>query len=247
MNTSSFTFCGISFKALGSGALWWQDAEMLVVSDLHLGKSDRIARRGGALLPPYETLETLQRLARDIEDTAPKIVISLGDSFDDDRGVSTLEAPERAAIEGMTAACNWIWISGNHDPAPKGLGGQSADELAKDTVVFRHIASDETETLGEISGHFHPKLRLKTRAGTISRPVFIWDAKRLILPAYGAYTGGLDVTHTQISDLFDPLTAQAILTGPTPIYVPAYPAARTPQQRRSPAGQRPPHRRDNSG
>ena len=247
MNTSSFTFCGISFQALGSGALWWPDAEMLVVSDLHLGKSDRIARRGGALLPPYETLETLQKLACDIAATAPKTVISLGDSFDDDRGVNALEAQERAMIEELTAAHNWIWISGNHDPAPKGLGGESADEVVKDTVAFRHIASDNASTLGEISGHFHPKLRLQTRAGMISRAVFIWDAKRLILPAYGAYTGGLDVTHEQIMGHFDPLTAQAILTGVTPICVPAYRAAKTAQHRRSPASQRLPHRRGNSG
>lgn len=247
MNTCDLIFGDTTFQALGSGALWWPEAEILVVSDLHLSKSDRIARRGGALLPPYETLETLQRLAGDIAAMAPKTVISLGDSFDDDGGVDALTDDARSLIEDLTAAHRWIWISGNHDPAPKGLGGESADEVVKDTVVFRHIASDAAEDRREISGHFHPKLRLQTRAGMIARPVFIWDEKRMILPAYGAYTGGLDVTHDQIGSRFDQLTAKAILTGPMPICVPAFASALKGHRHRLPTGQPPRHRRGNSG
>ncbi len=246
MNTCDLLFCGMPFKALGSGALWNPDARVLVVSDLHLGKSDRIARRSGAMLPPYETFETLQKLARDIAQTTPRTVISLGDSFDDNRGVDGLLDQDRMAIEGLTAKQDWIWISGNHDPAPIGLGGRSADDVTMGAVVFRHIASDNLGGSGEISGHFHPKLRLQTRAGLISRPAFIWDENRLILPAYGAYTGGLEVTHPQISRLFDQGAAMAILTGSRPICVPAFAAASTAHHHRPPAVQRPPHQHDNS-
>lgn len=195
-----------TLHALPSGALHWPARRLLAVSDLHLGKSARLARRAGALLPPYETRATLERLDADIAATAPATVICLGDSFDDLAAADSLDEADALWLTRLMAGREWIWVEGNHDPGPLSLGGSHRAEVGFGALTFRHIA-DPAEMF-EISGHYHPKARLAGQA----RPCFLADAQRLILPAYGAYTGGLWCGDPALSGLMQP-GALAILTG----------------------------------
>ena len=207
MNTANFKVNGHPLTALPSGALWDAANGTLTVSDLHLCKSDRIARRQGLMLPPYENHETLDRLATDIDRTDPQTVICLGDSFDDLQAAQSLDEDCKSALARLQAGRQWIWIEGNHDPGPVDLGGSHLAETRVGPLTYRHIA--ETPD-GEVSGHYHPKLSLPG-AGR-ARPCFCFDAHRLILPAYGAYTGGLAVQTPVLRTLFED-NAYAILTG----------------------------------
>jgi DNA ligase-associated metallophosphoesterase len=218
MNSADFSFHTATLTALPSGGLFWAEQSVLVVSDLHLGKSERIARKGGALLPPYETVETLTRLSDDLHVTRAKTVICLGDSFDDREAALALDETYRDTIRGLQAGRRWLWIEGNHDPGPLDLGGAYMAELCLHGLTFRHIA--EPGAKAEVSGHYHPKARLRH----ISRPCFMTDATRLILPAYGCYTGGLDWTTPVLRALFDD-RAVAYLTGPRVLAVPVPKAA----------------------
>lgn len=194
-------------QALPSGALFWPDERLLIVSDLHFGKSERLARRGGALLPPYETRATLTRLDADLSATNPKHVVCLGDSFDDLTAAGELEETDRLWLIRLQAGREWTWIEGNHDAGPVSLGGTHRAELRLNGLTFRHIATAEPY---EISGHYHPKARLPGR----SAPCFLIDTQRVILPAYGAYTGGLNADHPDLRALMQP-KALAVLTGAT--------------------------------
>ena len=207
-------FQGETLVLLPSGALFWEAADMLVVSDLHLGKSERIARRGGTLLPPYETTETLLRLSGEIAATGAKSVLCLGDSFDDRAAAEALDATHLETLQRLQAGRRWIWIEGNHDPGPLDLGGSHLAEYREGPLVFRHIAEPAVEA-GEISGHFHPKARIKHA----SRRCFLVDSNRLILPAFGAYTGGLDWMTPVLRGLFEE-NATAYLTGRKVLAVP---------------------------
>ena len=216
MNSVNFTFRNATLTALPSGALYWPEEATLVASDLHLGKSERIARRGGALLPPYDTFETLARLDADVRATSPKSVICLGDSFDDLAAGAALDEPHRNAIRLLQAGRHWYWLEGNHDPGPVDLGGTHLAELEMGPLTFRHIA-EEGAPPGEVSGHYHPKARVRH----MSRPCFMADEGRLILPAYGCYTGGLDWTTPVLRRLFTDravayLTGSRVLTVPVP-------------------------------
>jgi DNA ligase-associated metallophosphoesterase len=217
MNGCNITLAGAQLTALGSGALWWADYSLLCVSDLHLGKSERILRRGGAALPPYETRETLSRLEIDLETTNPRIVVCLGDSFDDLAAAQSLSETERLWITRLQAGRRWIWIEGNHDPGPIDLGGSHLAQLPLPPLVFRHIAQKGQS--GEISGHYHPKARVSLRGRTLSRPAFLLDSDRLILPAYGTYTGGLRSSDDALTRIMR-AEATAILTGRTPHQIP---------------------------
>ncbi len=217
MNSVDFVFRNASLTARPSGALYWADARALVVSDLHLGKSERIARRGGALLPPYDTIETLTRLAADIEATRPATVICLGDSFDDLAAAESLAPEHHDTLARLQAGRRWVWIEGNHDPGPVDLGGEHLRELALGALTFRHIA-EQGAAAGEVSGHYHPKAKLRH----MSRPCFMRDAGRLILPAYGCYTGGLDWMTPVLRGLFQAeaiayLTGKRVLAVPVPV------------------------------
>ncbi|MBE0413508.1 ligase-associated DNA damage response endonuclease PdeM [Yoonia sp.] len=214
MNGYDFFFHRTGCTALPSGALFLRDHAVLCVSDLHLGKSDRIARRSGIMLPPYEVQETLERLAADIVSTAPQTVICLGDSFDDQAAAQALPDDMRLWLIQLQAGRNWIWITGNHDPAPVNLGGTHLAQTRIAALTFRHIASD---TPGEVSGHYHPKHRIAGR----SRPAFLFDDQRMILPAYGAYTGGLASDTPALRALF-PSRATAVLTGHKALAVPLH-------------------------
>ncbi len=217
MNKVEFSFAGQNLSALPSGALWWPAQQLLCVSDLHLGKSERMARRGGAILPPYESQDTLDRLAKDLEHTRAATVICLGDSFDDLDASLSLPGPERLRIATLQAGRRWIWIEGNHDPGPVELGGTHLAEWTCDTLTFRHIAQPRAQ--GEISGHYHPKATLRAGGRSITRPAFLFDSSRLILPAFGTYTGGLRSSDQVLTDLMEP-NAVAILTGAQPQMIP---------------------------
>lgn len=206
-------FHGQTLHLMPSGALHWPARKTLTVSDLHLGKSERLARRGGTLLPPYETRATLEKLDRDLEATAAETVICLGDSFDDLAAATGIEETSRLWLTRLMAGKSWIWITGNHDPGPIEIGGSHRSELTLPPFTFRHIA-DPTQS-AEISGHYHPKARL---AGQ-SKPCFLADANRLILPAYGAYTGGLR-SHDPALTALMAKDALAILTGRRALPIP---------------------------
>lgn len=202
-----------TLHALPSGALHWPARRLLVVSDLHLGKSDRLARRAGALLPPYETQATLERLEADIEALRPATVVCLGDSFDDTDAAGSLDEAAMLWLARLRTGRDWVWIAGNHDPGPVRLSGSHRAELTLGALTFRHMA-DPAQAL-EISGHYHPKAQLAGRA----RPCFLADAVRLILPAYGAYTGGLRCDAPALAGLMRP-GALAILTGRKALPIP---------------------------
>ncbi len=212
-----FTLANTRLTALGSGALWWADQRVLCVSDLHLGKSERILRRGGTALPPYETQDTLTRLASVLDTYHAQTVICLGDSFDDLGAAMALSEAERLWIARLQAGRRWIWVEGNHDPGPVDLGGSHLIEVAIGPLVFRHMA-DPVAT-GEISGHFHPKASIGLRGRSVSRPAFLFDQNRVIMPAFGTYTGGLRSTAQPLCALMDP-HACAILTGPRATCIP---------------------------
>ncbi|MDV7145511.1 ligase-associated DNA damage response endonuclease PdeM [Tropicimonas sp. TH_r6] len=214
MNTVSHILAGARLELRGSGALWWPDARLLCVSDLHLGKAERLARRGGGLLPPYECAETLERLDAEISALSPAVVICLGDSFDDLVAADSLDPSHGQWLARMMAGRNWIWITGNHDPGPISLPGQILGSYCAAPLIFRHIAEPDAEP-GEVSGHYHPKARL----GGLRRPCFLADRRRLILPAFGTYTGGLNAATPDLAALMD-ASALAVLTGPTRAVLP---------------------------
>jgi uncharacterized protein len=215
MNTHPFPFAGTTVTALPTGALHLASDNLLCVSDLHLGKSDRIARRHGLMLPPFETESTLDRLDADLAATGARTVICLGDSFDDTAAADSLSDANRAQLLRLQAGRRWIWIAGNHDPAPVDLGGTHLAAFHTGPLTFRHAATPSADN--EVSGHYHPKLALPGAGG--ARPCFLFDDRRLILPAYGTYTGGLHATDPALRSLFAP-RAFAILTGRKTILAP---------------------------
>ncbi len=217
MNGLPITLNGADLVALTTGALFWPSESLLAVADLHLGKSERMARRGGAFLPPYETRDTLIRLQSDIEALAPATVLCLGDTFDDDLAALALDDAETATLLRLQAGRRWIWITGNHDPAPLPWPGTQLGETRIGPLTFRHIA--DVQATGEVSGHYHPKANFTARGRGISRPCFLIDAARLILPAYGTYTGGLKTRDDALTTLMAP-DARAVLTGPTQCVIP---------------------------
>ncbi len=183
------------------GVLLWPAAGLMVVSDLHLEKGSSFARKG-MLLPPWDTQATLDRLALLLRRYKPAIVVALGDSFHDDAGAARLPAAELTRLQAMTRAHRFIWVLGNHDPTPpQDIGGEWVTEFTTHPLTFRHQAIHGAGP-GEIVGHHHPKAAIPTRGTTVSRPCFVADARRVMMPAFGAYTGGLDVTDPAIAGLF---------------------------------------------
>lgn len=228
MNDFVFDFHGARLHARPSGALWWPAARLLCVSDLHLGKSDRIARRGGGMLPPYEGRDTLARLEAELRATGAAAVICLGDSFDDAEAAAGLAPTLAGWLAHLTEGRNWVWVEGNHDPGPLALPGTQRTRVAFGALSFCHIA---TATEAEVSGHYHPKARIGFRGGGVARPCFLIDRARIVLPAFGTYTGGLATTDPVLSDLMA-AEALAVLTGAR---AHALPMPRAPRDRREPA------------
>lgn len=205
---------GISLLADLSGALWWDDERLLVVSDLHLEKGSSYAARG-TLLPPFDTAATLARLAGAIARYNPKLVIALGDSFHDRDAHMRLSRDDRACIADLQVGRDWLWIAGNHDPAPRDVGGRVADEIAIGAVTFRH---EPTGACGEIAGHLHPKARVATRARTVERRCFVSDGERAVMPAFGAYAGGLSVRDAAFAKIFPKRSFIAHVLGDTRLH-----------------------------
>ncbi len=193
------TVAGITFSADIAGALFWGDERLLIVSDLHLEKGSSFAARG-VLLPPFDTAATLARLSAVIARHDPRTVIALGDSFHDRAAHERLSPDDRDALSALQVRRDWIWISGNHDPAlPRDLGGTVADEVAIGPIVFRH---EPTGAAGEIAGHLHPKARVSTRGRSVERRCFASDGARAVMPAFGAYTGGLSIRDAAFKKIF---------------------------------------------
>ena len=184
-----------------AGALWWPEERTLVFADLHFEKGSAFAR-SGQMLPPYDTRSTLKRMGSLIERYAPARIIALGDSFHDRGGAERLDEFERDCLARFGGSAEWIWIAGNHDPAPPSwLGGRICDELAISGLVFRHEPLPGASA-GEIAGHLHPCKHVTRRGRTMRRRCFASDGARLVMPAFGAYTGGLDVRDWAFRTLF---------------------------------------------
>lgn len=184
-----------------AGALWWPDERTLVFADLHFEKGSAFAK-SGQMLPPYDTRTTLARMGALIARYSPARVIALGDSFHDRNAANRLDESERGSLMRFGRSTEWIWIAGNHDPAlPSWLGGRVCEEMAIGGLVFRHEPSP-APAAGEIAGHLHPCKHVVRRGRTIRRRCFASDGSRLVMPAFGAYTGGLDVRDRAVRMLF---------------------------------------------
>ncbi|MGO1120821.1 ligase-associated DNA damage response endonuclease PdeM [Rhodovibrionaceae bacterium A322] len=214
---------GAELVADPSGVAWWPERRCLFVADLHLEKGSALAGRG-LLLPPYDSRTTLKRLQQVIDRLQPETVICLGDSFHDQDAARRLDPDDQQQLVALVSARQWVWIAGNHDPLPPGdLGGQVSEELVMGPLVLRHEAlplhpvTGVSQSAGELSGHFHPKAAVKLRARRYSGKCFISDGQRLILPSFGAYTGGLDVLDPAISGLF-PKGFSVVLLGRDKVY-----------------------------
>jgi DNA ligase-associated metallophosphoesterase len=200
-----------------SGALYFPGLDLLAVSDLHLEKGAAFARRR-QLIPPYDTAATLARLAGAIALYDPRIVVSLGDSFHDGAGAALMPDIFRAQLSRLIAGRDWFWVAGNHDPdAPEGVAGESVKEIAVGPLVFRHEPS-RGPTPGEIAGHLHPGARLVARGRSVRRRCFAGDGRRLIMPAFGAYTGMLNVLDRAYAGLFDADGLFACMLGRQRVY-----------------------------
>jgi DNA ligase-associated metallophosphoesterase len=204
-----FSFAGHALFALPEGALFWPARQALLVADLHLEKASWFAK-WGQLLPPYDSQATLSGLTALRERVDAREIWCLGDSFHDVEGCDRLSAAARGLLTALTGATRFVWITGNHD---RGLvdrcGGEVMAEAAVDGLVLRHEA-EAGETRPELSGHFHPKLRLSVRGRSVARRCFVATEVKLILPAFGALTGGLDAGHPEIVRAVGP-SAQALV------------------------------------
>ncbi|WP_417685106.1 ligase-associated DNA damage response endonuclease PdeM [Roseibium sp.] len=203
-----------------SGVLWWPEESTLVVADLHLEKGSSYARRG-VMLPPYDTGATLEKLAAVIDAFDPARVIALGDSFHDRDGSDRLPPAYRALLTTLQLNRDWIWITGNHDPiAPVRLCGEAMDEITIGSLTFRHEPCEDSRkrALGEICGHLHPAAKVRRYGRSIRRPCFATDGTRLVLPAFGALTGGLNVMDRAFSPLFSGKRFSTFLLGDNRLY-----------------------------
>lgn len=206
-DTCSFSVAGETVVGEASGALFIPAHETLVVSDLHFEKGSFFAAKG-QFLPPYDTRATLARLKAAIARFKPARVIALGDSFHDGDAGARIADEDWAQIQSLSVAHDWVWILGNHDEdLPPNIGGSVAETCTLGPLTFRHEPT-EAPIVGEVAGHLHPCARVRTRQRTLRRRCFVGDGQRLIMPAYGAFTGGLDVADPAFEGLFaGPLTA----------------------------------------
>ncbi len=214
MNRSiAFQWHGLSLQLDLDGALYWPEERLLVAADLHLEKGSSYASSAGRLLPPYDSAQTVARLERLVETYRPLRVVALGDSFHDRRGATRLDAEVAERIRRMSDRVDWIWIHGNHDPKPPSqLGGRGAVEIAMGPLVFRHDAREgQPEEVGEVVGHYHPVASVATRGRSFRRRCFAIGTRRLLLPAFGAYAGGLNVREAAIRRLLDAEARVALL------------------------------------
>jgi DNA ligase-associated metallophosphoesterase len=206
---------GVALLADAAGAIYWSEQGLLAVADLHLEKGSSYAARG-QFLPPYDTAATLARLGRLIAHYAPRCVIALGDSFHDGGGPARLSDDDRDNLRGLQRGRDWIWITGNHDPMPaENVGGAFHDILAIGGLNFRHVPGGRPS---EICGHLHPVARIAHRGRTVRRRCFAADKNRMVMPAFGAFTGGLNVRAAAFADVFGTLAFTAHMLGEGRLY-----------------------------
>lgn len=198
-----------------SGALYWPAQNALLVADLHLEKLSSFARRG-RLLPPYDTALTLSRLAADLTATGASMVVALGDSFHRDEGVSTLSEIDRARLDALTGRAEWLWLSGNHDPRPHELCGRCLPMLELDGLLLTH--EPRRGASGLIAGHLHPAARVLINGRSVRRPCFVHDNRLMILPAFGASTGDINILGPAFSGLFDNAALEVTMLGKGRLY-----------------------------
>nr|WP_294847023.1 ligase-associated DNA damage response endonuclease PdeM [uncultured Sphingomonas sp.] len=192
-----FSFANHDFLASPDGALFWCAERALLVADLHLEKASWFAKTG-QMLPPYDSIATLEAIARDVDRTGATRLYCLGDSFHDHHGSERLPANARSLLESLTARIDWVWIVGNHDSGHADqIGGRIVTEVGINGIALRHEAV-RGDPGPEMSGHYHPKLRVRLKGRHVSRRCFVMSTTKLILPAYGALTGGLDAHHPEI-------------------------------------------------
>jgi DNA ligase-associated metallophosphoesterase len=203
---------GVEVVVDPAGALYWPGEGLLVVADMHLEKGSSYARHG-VFLPPYDTAATLARLEEVITRYEPRAVFALGDSFHDGDGPARLGAGDREKLTALQLGRDWIWIAGNHDPDPAiGIGGSFSAILSIGPLVFRHEPS-ATGGEAEIAGHLHPVARVNARGRSLSRKCFASDGQRLVMPAFGAYAGGLNVRAAPFANVFGTLAFTAHMLG----------------------------------
>jgi DNA ligase-associated metallophosphoesterase len=208
---------GIALFADLAGTLYWPEERLLVVSDLHLEKGSSFAARG-VLLPPYDTAATLECLDGTLSCHDVRTVVALGDNFHDQGGPARLATADRVRLSGLQRGRDWIWIAGNHDPDPADrIGGTFAKALAIGPLVFRHEPAADASP-GEIAGHLHPVARISRRGHTVTRRCFASDGTRLVMPAFGAYTGGLDIRHAAFARVFGARNFTGYLIGQRRLY-----------------------------
>ena len=200
-------FAGEELVLTNGNALYWPRERALLVADLHLEKGSWFAKQG-QMLPPYDSRETLERVADAIKATDARRVITLGDNFHDDAGTSRLDPYAAGMLESLTRALDWVWVTGNHDAQmPRAFGATLVEELELNGIVLRHEAK-RGEAKPELSGHYHPKMRVTVRHRRIARPCAVISrgesADRMILPAFGAYTGGMDAGAPEILAALSP-------------------------------------------
>ena len=195
--------------ALPEGALWVEDGAALIVADLHLEKGSAFAK-GGQMIPPYDTRATIERLAVLIEEHEPEIVVSLGDAFHDGGGPARMGEEERALLQALVRTSDWIWVEGNHEgKSAETLGGVARETLQLAALVLRHEPSGAAN---EIAGHLHPCAKIAGNGRNVRRRCFVTDGERMVLPAFGAYAGGLNVRDSAFTPVF-PRGAAALVLG----------------------------------
>jgi DNA ligase-associated metallophosphoesterase len=213
---STLAIAGVELVADPAGALYWPEQGLLAVADLHLEKGSSFAERR-VLLPPYDTAATLARLAQLVARYAPRAVIALGDSFHDRRGPLRLDHSDRASLAALQRGRDWMWIAGNHDPDPaEGIGGSFAATLTLGPLTFRHEPGAAADA--EIAGHLHPVARVARRGRAVSRRCFACDGRRAVMPAFGAYAGGLNVRDRAFTKVFETLAFTAHMLGERRVY-----------------------------
>ncbi|MCK0127505.1 ligase-associated DNA damage response endonuclease PdeM [Erythrobacter sp. F6033] len=201
-------FAGEELVLMKSNALYWPRERALLVADLHLEKGSWYAKQG-QMLPPYDSRETLERIADSVKATGARRVITLGDNFHDSEGTNRLDPYAAGMLESLTRALDWVWITGNHDEEmQRSFGATLVDEMEIGGITLRHEAK-RGETRAELSGHYHPKMRVKVRNRHIARPCGVVSRSsaggdRMILPAFGAYTGGMDAGSPEILEALGP-------------------------------------------
>ena len=213
-----FHFCGELLLIDPAGILYWPDQKLLVVSDLHLEKGSSFAAHHKTMLPPYDTHKTLEKLSRCTNVWNPAVVISLGDSFHDLNASARLPKHCKELLSNLMAQREWIWVCGNHDPLPpEELGGSFCFDVQIGPLNFLHEPKERFKT-GEIAGHFHPAAKIRQRGKTIRKRCMACDGRRIVMPAFGAFTGGLNVRDPAYDGLFDWPNLSAWLLGQDAVY-----------------------------